>query len=874
MLKSKTKIFSIALLLVFVMPSGLMASVKTAEAQTTNVQPYAFMSVQPNPIGVGQNALVAFWFDMLPPVNRTTGYGTGWTGWMFTITFPDGTAQTMGPYHSDSVGSKSLMYVPQQTGTYYFQFTSPQQTQDAAPGFVFLSATSPKVALTVQQAPIEPLPQNSLPTGYWQRPINAQNRAWATIGGTWLGVATTQGAAGNDAYGGVNLYTTAPNTAHILWTKVHTIGGIVGGTVGIGQNEVKSFTAGASANSGITYYTGLSYESRYGPPIIINGYLYYNNPLGTSSNSGGVTCVDLRTGKQVWWQNITVSCGQVLSFQSPNQHGAIPYLWQTGSTYRMYDPLTGNLIMQFANASTGRITMDAQGDMLVYVLDGTRHWLAMWNSSYASYMHVNFQGTDEWRPQLGTIKDWRVGIQWNVTIPAVPISSTGLPGVTASTGESISTIGQNTIIASCQAGPTTVCAIGYDATTGAELFQTNITSNAAYRPAYFLTPANDGIFVFFRQETMQFYGYSLTTGRLLWGPTEAKTNAWGIYSSSGNGLGGENPLIAYGNLYSVGYDGYIYAYDDTNGNTLWSWYDGSSGFETPYGQNPLGGVMAIADNKVYAVTGEHSPSSPLPRNAKMYCVDALTGKEVWELLGWWQGTAVSDGVLTAFNSYDGQIYGIGKGNSATTVQTPLTGIAAGDTITITGTVTDQSPGQTCLGIPAAGTPAISDDSITAWMEYLYMQQPQPTNATGVQVQLVAIDSSGVSTIIDTVTSDSMGFFNTHWTASTTPGDYKIVANFAGTNAYYASSASAAITVVAAVPTPASANEVASQVVSQLPTQAPYPTSASASDVADQVVAQMPNLPSPDADTVIIAIGAVIAVLVAVNIAVSLRKQKK
>jgi len=239
-----------------------------------------------------------------------------------------------------------------------------------------------------------------------------------------------------------------------------------------------------------------------------------------------------------------------------------------------------------------------------------------------------------------------------------------------------------------------------------------------------------------------------------------------------------------------------------------------------------------------------------------------------------RGNAIADGIYVGYNAYDGEIFAVGKGLTATTVETPLTTIHAGDQFTISGTVTDQSPGQTCLGIPAAGTPAISDDSMTAWMEYLYMQDQMPTNATGVPVQLVAIDSSGASTNIGTVTSDIAGYFITSWTAPSTPGVYKIVANFAGSNSYYSSSAIGGITVVSPAPTPASANDVASAVVQQLPAPVtPVPTAPSASDVANQVVAQ---LPAEDNTLLYAAIAIIIiAVLIGiVNLAVLMMRRKQ
>ena len=147
---------------------------------------------------------------------------------------------------------------------------------------------------------------------------------------------------------------------------------------------------------------------------------------------------------------------------------------------------------------------------------------------------------------------------------------------------------------------------------------------------------------------------------------------------------------------------------------------------------------------------------------------------------------VVDGYMLSFNNYDNQIYAYGKGLTQTTI-TSAPYANSNSKILITGTVTDQSPGQTCLGIPAAGTPAISDDSMSAWMAYLYEQSPKPTNATGVQVTLTAIDPNGNYQTIGTTTSDANGQFSYTYTPPV-PGAYKITATFGGSNSYYSSTA--------------------------------------------------------------------------------------
>ena len=94
---------------------------------------------------------------------------------------------------------------------------------------------------------------------------------------------------------------------------------------------------------------------------------------------------------------------------------------------------------------------------------------------------------------------------------------------------------------------------------------------------------------------------------------------------------------------------------------------------------------------------------------------------------------------------------------------------------IKGTVTDQSPG-------TKDTAAISDEDMTEWMEYMYMQKAIPADATGVEVSLDVIDSNGNFYNIGTTTTDMTGTFGHMWQPEI-PGQYTIIATFAGTESY-------------------------------------------------------------------------------------------
>jgi hypothetical protein len=188
----------------------------------------------------------------------------------------------------------------------------------------------------------------------------------------------------------------------------------------------------------------------------------------------------------------------------------------------------------------------------------------------------------------------------------------------------------------------------------------------------------------------------------------------------------------------------------------------------------------------YVETG-HDYGPPLFSGAKIYALNATTGELVWDILNFASGSSlpVIYGYMLSFNGYDNSIYCYGKGQTATTVETSPV-MNNNVQIQIKGTVTDQSPGNTCLGIPAAGTPAIDDASMSRWMEYLYMQSPKPTNATGVPVTLSVVDPNNNYFVIGTTVTDTNGQYSYTYTPDV-PGTYTITATFSGSNSYFSSS---------------------------------------------------------------------------------------
>ena len=158
-----------------------------------------------------------------------------------------------------------------------------------------------------------------------------------------------------------------------MWTKPIQYGGVVGGNDTAYQGEM--------------WYSGLSYNVRFANPLIMQGTLFYQEPLGNGAGGGDYIAVDLRTGQQLWKINATAtgvslvpSFGYLYSYESPNQHGVLPnglliasasYAAQgLGTCWRAYDPRTGYLTaMNISNVpSAGTIVAGPSGELLRYAL--------------------------------------------------------------------------------------------------------------------------------------------------------------------------------------------------------------------------------------------------------------------------------------------------------------------------------------------------------------------------------------------------------------------------------------------------------------------------------------------------------------------------
>ncbi|MGE5187685.1 MAG: PQQ-binding-like beta-propeller repeat protein [Betaproteobacteria bacterium] len=763
----------------------------TGVTPSVTIPTTAFISVSPNPIGQGQTVLVNIWLE--PPI----AYQRFFSGYTITVTKPDSTTETIGPLNSYQGDATAwVQYSVDQVGTYKFKFTfagnylqagwyyngNYYATQADLPAGVstggmgfggaasfqsawYQGSTSPEVSLTVQQELVYSWPAAQLPTDYWTRPIPIENREWWIIGGQFpfTGVGGGEGWPANTNPYASNYkftpYVQAPNTAHIAWMRQGALAGIVGGQFGY-----------SSVGPGESTYAGT-------PNIIFQGRAYQTitKPMTTTVNGVTVTqstnvwqCYDIRTGQVYWEQTGITQPPTVVTFNAVKS--SVPGAEQTGmgtNTYSLvyigssrmikYNPWTGAATLNISlPVSSG--TMFQEPYAYSVSSSGGKNWLIKWDTT-------------------GTSTDFNTRIISNVTYPFTSLGTVDYEAGVAVSTASITppgaghTLGQRIM--------------GASLSTGQLLW--NVTSDDIFFPSTLV--ADHG------KVTTRVLGgwwdcWNLQTGQLVWqtakpGETGGEEYPWGDF--------GAYTIASYGGLiYDFSYAGF-YAIDWETGKIAWHYSTPAMPFEsaTYPSMTLFSNSPQIADGKLYYANGEHSPTQPLARGWRLWCLNATTGEYIWDINGGGTAGAVADGYLTYDNRYDGYMYVFGKGPSQTTVSAPQTSITAGNTAIISGTILDQSPAQ-------PGAACVSKESMSTYMEFLHQQRPidgffHNVTVTGVPVTITVNDPNDNWFNLGTVMSDEKGNFGFSWTP-TIAGQYKITATFAGDDSYGSSWATTYATV--------------------------------------------------------------------------------
>ena len=856
--KTKNKIVTITIavfLMLSMTASTMLIPTSNAHTPVWQIPTYAYISVAPNPVGVGQYVSIYMWLTNFY-YGASVANNYKFTNFKLVITPPSGSPITRTyAVISDPTSNQHDSFIPDQVGTYTLNFSYPGQTYSAAASATYAAyvndtflPSSASTTFVVQQDPVPPPSGGApLPTAYWTRPIYGENSQWWTISSNWLGIgAPNYGGytnAGADAMGGASNGEAmfpgdaiGPQTSHVMWTKPLQSGGVVGG--------------GNYAIQAQTYFDGSAYIIRYNNPIIMDGMLYYTEPVGFSNtgySSGGAgtgygptDCVNLRTGKLIWSKTTVPSLSQGFGIspdvQTANQHGVCPPLLVSPSTsgtnitWRVFDGDTGDWLSNVTNVpsfGSGRV-MGPDGEYLNYVMANAGNatnpdWrLCQWNTTKLSLQSGNAVATTTIDASLQSRFDWNISIQWLNTMPLLPTINTTSPTgalipptpgtnpvhiVAAKYGDGIlcyngtlPSNGENQLFSFISWFPYTYFFVNLNASRGA--VGSVLWWNTLNPPANNYTVVQGGvdwntrIFLQSYKEATKWAAYDLDSGKQIW--EAAPQAALDYYGSPSAGvLSGQ---IAYGKLYSMAMGGILYCYDDKTGHLLWTYGNGGEGNSTnsyldwPYGNEPTF-VQAIGNGVVYTITSEHTWVSPIYKGGLARAINATDGSEIWTISSVTiefgsTSYAIADGFATWFNGYDNCIYTVGRGPSATTVTASPKVSSFGNNVIIEGTVTDISAGtkqdQQVADFPN-GVSVASDANMKEWMGYVYQQQPQPTNFTGVPVQFYVLDSNGNYRQIGTTTTDISGSFSLTWTPDI-PGNFTVYANFAGTNGYWPSDA--------------------------------------------------------------------------------------
>ncbi len=811
LLEKKTKFATITLILLMTLATMITFTPST-KAQVYDTPTFLFCTASPDPVGVGQVVYVGITFS------RPTPTGAGYSGDLYegitlTITDPTGVATTTGPYLASPVAGVVYSFTPDKIGNYTLQAHYPGQVlkgynpnnptlSTSSRNFIgskMLPSDSNIKALTVQQDQVQPIYKTpALPTEYWVRPIYGINWNWgAEIGANWFGLG---GSGGYDASGSVQPSGIAPNSAHIMWTKATQFGGQPGYPI--------------TADTSATFSSVSLIQSYFQAITILDGILYYNvYDSSPNSNLLGWRAVDVRTGQVVWDKPAgksgieTIAFGQIINYDNYQEYGSNAFLYSnpgaggafSGSAnwFGIYDAYTGNFLMNVTNSiSTSKImqptetSTETEGGIIGYYVSGGNlclyNYTKLVNTANSAFIRATgtVNGSDprmtEWKTALPTTFNGdNISLSISAVTPEV-ILMRQVPGSILYQGVT----------------PGYQYVAGYDAKTGAKLWGPINQTLPAYEDNGVLC-AGDGVYVMHDKDTNRAWGYSLTTGQLLWGPTQL--------TGGGDSAVWRDGEIAYGKVYIFDLGGYVTAIDLKTGTISWVFFAGNAGYDTPFESYPIFGYNrhSISDGKLFLSEGVMYtvPLHPAYRLA----INCSDGTLVWKVLQYSStaGGPIGDGYLISWNSFDNQIYSFGKGPTTATVTANPKVSIHGSSVLVEGTVMDISGGTTQDIIAKRfvnGLPAVSEASMESWMEYAYMQQTKPTNATGVTVTISVLDPNGNYYNVGTTTSDATGQFKLAFTPQV-PGEYTVLASFAGSASYFASSAETAFNVDPAAATP-------------------------------------------------------------------------
>jgi outer membrane protein assembly factor BamB len=559
----------------------------------------------------------------------------------------------------------------------------------------------------------------------------------------WFSASNSMDQTYNLSACSFNAYSSGPSSPHILWKHRIMSGGATGG--GSGAKDWGFVPDGQF----LMYGQG---------PIVCGGkFAYTTTNLNDAPETGGswLVCGDVETGETLWRTELPSYMGWINWYNHVAQYsGGLSIMIITGSWVRIYDSENGGVILEWNyGATTGGLGQPG------IIMEENVLYRRMSSVCYGWVFGVR-----------GNQREGQVEM-WNINNFGTPTLEWG-----PTDGNNVNFIYGDYMLAWY---PHTGIATGIHRWTGELLWQRS-------EQGFCRGPAGYGNWYHFAADGYV-YAIDLATGTTVW--QSAEPAGTGYWTEHGATVG--NDVLINGN-----YDGGVYCYDAHTGELKWVHFQGPTPWEpffSWYGTNCYGSAPPAmsGDGKCYIMPGDHMTHQPDVPEMYMECFDVETGEVLWRFpaheMSHTHRIAIADGMVFMPDIYTNQLFCFGKGPTVTDVAVDSTRITKGEYVWITGQVTDDSPGQ-------KGTPAVSRESMEAWMQFLHHQKPAPVAKTGVPVTIYAEDSAGVVTEVGTVTSDGdTGLYKFKWVP---PKEdiYELTAVFFGDDSYWDSHGLTTLTV--------------------------------------------------------------------------------
>jgi outer membrane protein assembly factor BamB len=387
------------------------------------------------------------------------------------------------------------------------------------------------------------------------------------------------------------------------------------------------FSAGPAPNSPDVLWQKTYAANVGGYPVAFNGMLFI-------TQSVNITALDPETGNVIY----SVAVPPVI----PGRTSTVAYVEKVDNTHMLAWATTASVI----NANQ---TLPAAWAISGFnIADGSLLWTMPAQTTPASGAYYYVPQTQMIYVQTGnqtgrgSTQDLGAVQGWNLPNPTQPPTLAWTYIVFgAMSGSGMLIYGDGKIFI----GGDEAHQVAINATTGKMVWDTLLTGDPTYGASYINGVLYRGLL------DNTFVAIDGATGKILW---TFNPNDYGFWSSG--------TAAAYGMVYEVNVDGYIYALNATNGQVVWKYLGPGQSYP---------GFVYVADGKVYACTGQATFSPLVGMGVSQFsCLNAYNGQVLWQV----SKEFLAGPTVSSCIAY-GNLYGIDAENaSGVTIDSNVPGV--------------------------------------------------------------------------------------------------------------------------------------------------------------------------------------------------------